>query len=96
MLMLILHASLRNTSQNMAIGTALWMLARLANLSWGSCPNFISGTSGLRGHILMSPSEHFVGNHTRLAAAALHPWQVLATVCKKYQIGKRLQFLHMC
>ena len=44
------------------------------------------------------PEEHLVGSATKLASACLAglpPWQVSSTICRKYQLGKHLQFLQM-
>ena len=79
---------------------------KIGHFQWGQLPKFhfllhiAEDAQFLNPRVAWAyPGEHFVGNHTRLAAAclaALQPWQVPATVCKKYQIGKHLQFLHLC
>ena len=79
---------------------------KIGHFQWGQLPKFhfllhiSEDAQFLNPRVAWAyPGEHFVGNHTRLAAAclaALQPWQVPATVCKKYQIGKHLQFLHLC
>ena len=76
--------------------------ARVGHFQWGQIPkmHFLCHISEdaqfLNPRAVWAyPGEHLVGNATKLAAACLaglQPYQVPNTICKKYQIGKHLQF----
>ena len=78
---------------------------RIGQFQWGQLPkmhflfHIAEDSKFLNPRVVWAyPGEHLVGNATRLASACLaglQAYQVPNTVCRKYQIGKHLQFLQL-
>ena len=73
---------------------------RLGPFQWGQLQkmHFLSRFERMAVVVWAYPGEHLAGNAARLASAylsGLQAYQVPKTVCRKYQIGKHLQFLQL-